>query len=142
MNTTVIWVILAGLFCVIEGMTVALVSVWMAIAAVITAVIAYFGGSILVQILSFLLLSAILILATIPLSKKFYNKKMEKTNADRVIDAEAVVIERIDSIDNRGKIKVLGQIWSASCKNSVTIDIGEKVVIRSIEGVRAIVEKL
>ena len=142
MSATVIWVIVAGLFCVIEGMTVALVSVWMAIAAAITAIIAGFGANLLTQILSFLLLSVILILITIPLSRKFNRRKLEKTNADRVIDAEAVVIERIDSIDNKGKIKVLGQVWSASGVNHTSIDVGEKVVVRSIRGVRAIVEKV
>lgn len=142
MSATVIWVIVAGLFCVIEGMTVALVSVWMAIAAAITAIIAGFGANLLTQILSFLLLSVILILITIPLSRKFNRRKLEKTNADRVIDAEAVVIERIDSIDNKGKIKVLGQVWSASGVNHTSIDVGEKVIVRSIRGVRAIVEKV
>lgn len=142
MNAAVIWLIVAGVFCIIEAMTVSLVSIWMAIAAAVTAVVACIGGNILTQIIFFLLLSVLLILATIPLAKRLHNRKMERTNADRVVDAEAVVIERIDAIDNKGKIKVLGQIWSASGLHHTSIDVGEKVIVRAIEGVRAIVEKI
>ncbi len=137
----IVWLIAAAIFCIIEGMTVSLVSIWMAVAAGVTTVVAVFGGSILTQILVFLILSALLMIVTIPLSKRFREKKREKTNADRVIDVEAVVIEQIDPIENKGKIKVLGQIWSASGLHHETIDVGEKVIIRAIEGVRVIVEK-
>lgn len=142
MSAAIVWLIIAGVFCIAEGLTVALVSIWMAIAAAVTSIVAFVGGNILTQILVFLFLSALLILATIPLAKRFQTKKVERTNADRVVDAEAVVIEQIDAIDNRGKIKVMGQIWSASGLHQSTIDVGEKVIVRSIEGVRAIVEKM
>lgn len=140
--SAVVWLIIAAVFCIVESMTVALVSIWMAISAFLTAIIAFWGGNAYVQIISFLLLSAILIVATIPLSKRVLNNKKEKTNADRVIDATAVVIEQIDSIENKGKIKVMGQIWSASSLQCETIPVGQKVIIRSIEGVRAMVDKI
>ncbi len=138
----VIWLIIAAVFCIIESMTVALVSIWMAIAAFVTAVIAAFGFNITIQIIVFLSVSVVLIVSTIPLSKRVLKNKKEKTNADRILGAEAVVIETIDSIDNKGKIKVMGQIWSASSSKCETIQVGRKVVVRSISGVRAVVDEI
>ena len=140
-GAAIVWLIAVAIFCIIEGMTVALVSIWMAVASFVAAIVAMVGGSILIQILTFLLVSALLMIATVPLSKQFRKKQREKTNADRVIGADAVVIERIDPIDNKGKIKVMGQIWSAADLHQATVDVGEKVTVRSIEGVRAVVEK-
>ena len=137
----IIWLISAVVFGVVEGMTTSLVSVWMAVAAVVSAIIAALGGSILSQIVVFLLVSAILLILTIPFAKKLREKKTVHTNADRFIGAEGVVLEKIEPIENKGQIKAMGQIWSAKGKDGVEIDIGEKVVIKAIEGVRAIVEK-
>ncbi len=138
----IVWLIAAVVFGIIEGLTVSLVSVWMAVASVCSAVVAAFGGSILFQVIVFLLISTVLLLITIPLSKRFHEKKLVKTNADRLLGAEAVVIERIDPIENKGKIKVMGQIWSAVDAHQGILEIGEKVVVQSIEGAHAIVEKI
>ncbi|MBO5364887.1 MAG: NfeD family protein [Clostridia bacterium] len=141
-GAAIVWFIAAVIFGLIEGLTVSLVSIWMAVASVCAAIAAALGGNILVQVLVFLLVSIILLIATVPLSKRFHEKKLVKTNADRLIGVEAVVVERVDPIDNKGKIKVMGQIWSATDANYGTLEIGEKVVVQSIEGVHAIVEKL
>ena len=140
-NTAIIWLVLAVIFGVTESLTVALISIWMAVGAVCAGIVAAIGGSLMTQIITFLISSAILLILTIPLSKKIRNKNSVSTNADRLLGAEGVVIEKIDSIDNKGQIKALGQIWSASCKEK-NVEIGEKVVVVGIEGVRAIVEKI
>lgn len=140
-SMSVIWLVLAVVFGVAEGLTVALISIWMAFGAVLAGVVAALDGSIMAQILTFLICSAILLILTIPLSKKLRNKNVVSTNADRLIGSEGVVIEKIDPIDNKGQIKALGQIWSASCKET-EVEIGEKVIVTGIEGVRAIVEKI
>ncbi len=141
-GAVIVWFIAAVVFGVVEAMTVALVSIWMAFGAIGAAITAALGGSLLIQILVFLFISMILLILTVPLSKRFHEKKLVKTNADRLIGTEAVVLETIDSIDNKGKIKVMGQIWSAVDENHRTLEIGEKVVVQSIEGVHAIVKKI
>ncbi len=138
-GAVMIWLIAAVVLGVIEGMTVALISIWMAVGAVGAAVVAAFGGSILMQILVFLVLSALLLLCTIPLSSKFRKQKTVRTNADRLIGAEGVVLSRIDAIENKGQIKALGQIWSAASANQEEFEIGEKVIVKAIEGVHTIV---
>ncbi len=138
----VVWLIVAVIFGLIEASTVSLVSVWMAVAAVFAAFAAAMQLSLLTQILVFLLASAFLLILTAPLSKKFRNREMTSTNADRLFGQEGVVLTVIDPIENQGTIRVSGQIWSASSKDKIIIEPGEKVIVESIEGVRAIVRKM
>ncbi len=138
----VIWVILAVVLGIIEGATVALVSIWMAISAIIAAVIAACGGTIMLQMLAFICSSALLLLLTFPLTKKFRHKEMEKTNADRLIGSMGMVTEDFNSIEGKGKIKVDGQVWSALYFGEEPLKIGEKVIVSDIKGVRAVVEKV
>lgn len=139
-GAVIVWLGAAVVLGIVEGLTVALVSVWMAVGAVCAAVVAALGGSILLQILVFLVVSALLLVVTIPLTKKFRQHKSVSTNADRLIGAEGVVIRKLDPIENKGQIKALGQIWSASSVDHSEIEIGEKVVVQAIEGVHAIVK--
>ncbi len=138
----VVWLIVAVIFGLIEASTVSLVSVWMAAAAVFAAFAAALQLSLLTQILVFLLASAFLLILTAPLSKKFRNREMTSTNADRLFGQEGIVLTVIDPIENKGTIKVSGQVWSASSKDKIIIEPGEKVIVESIEGVRAIVKKM
>ena len=138
-GAVLVWLVAAVVLGVIEGMTVALVSIWMAVGAVGAAVTAAFGGSVLMQILVFLVLSALLLISTIPLSSRLRRQKTVRTNADRLIGAEGVVLSRIDAIENKGQIKALGQVWSAASANQEEFEIGDRVVVKAIEGVHAIV---
>lgn len=140
-GAVIVWLLAAVIFGVAESATVVLVSIWMAVGAVAAAIAAAFGQNLMVQILIFLVVSAILLVLTAPLSRKFRSKKMESTNADRLIGQEGVVLVPIDAIENKGQVKVLGQIWSASAVDGTAIAQGAKVIVESIEGVRVIVKK-
>ncbi len=135
----IVWLVIAVAFGVLESVTVALVSVWMAVGAILAGIAAAFEVSLLGQILVFLLSSAILLLLTAPLSRKFRNQEKTSTNADRLLGQEGVVLTVIDSVENKGSVKVMGQIWSASAQT--TIEEGERVVVKAIEGVHLMVEK-
>lgn len=137
----IVWLALAVILGIVEGLTVSLVSIWMAVAAIVSAIVAFFGGSVMMQILTFALVSALLLVLTAPLSKKFRSQKKATTNADRLLNQTGIVIQRIDPIENKGQIKAMGQIWSAAGKEGDVIEAGEKVVVLSIEGVHAIVKK-
>lgn len=137
----IVWLVVALVFGIIEASTVSLVSVWMAVAAVLSAITAACHLSVMAQILIFLFASALLLVLTAPLTRKMRNKEKISTNADRLFGQEGVVLTAIDSIENQGTIKVLGQVWSATSKDGERIEIGEKVIVDGIEGVRAVVKK-
>lgn len=140
MNAAVVmWVIVAVVLGVVEAATVNLVTIWSAIAAICAAFCATFEFSGLVQFSVFVIVSGILLLLTRPLANKLLNSKAVPTNADRVIGTEGTVTERIDPIENKGQVKVMGQIWTAKSEDGGIIEKGSIVTVSAIEGVRAVV---
>lgn len=90
----------------------------------------------------FVIVSAAALAATRPLAKKLLSKKAERMNADRFIDEEAVVVQKISNVLGEGQVKSKGTIWSAKTEDeNETVDVGETVVIKRIEGVKVIVKK-
>ena len=73
-----------------------------------------------------------------PFMKKFKLTKIEPTNLDRVIGKRGEVIKKI-SEDKVGEVKVLGALWSAISKDE--LEVGDKVIIEKIDGVKLVVRK-
>ena len=133
-----IWFIVFLIMLVIEIVTVNLVSIWFAIGALAAMLTAYFTESIVIQIVVFIVVSILTLIITKPLVKKFKGFDITPTNSDRVIGKVGEVIKKIDT-NKYGEVKVFDSIWTAKSDNK--IDVGEKVKILSIEGVKLIVEK-
>ena len=135
------WLIASGIFFIAEIITTGFLVFWLGIAGLITMCISFFTDNLMIQASVFVILSAVLILATKPFVKKFVHKKdnTEKTNAFSIIGKTALVIKDIDSINGVGQIKVDGEVWSAEGINGSNIEKGTKVEIKKIDGVRAIV---
>ena len=138
----IFWIIAAVLFAVIEAATVALVTVWFAVGALAAAIAAQFGASILFQVSTFVVVSAILLCVTRPVFKKISVKKPQRTNADRFIGEEAMVIKKIDDINNDGQVKIAGQVWSAVSEDKSPLEEGTIVKVIDIRGVKLVVEPI
>ena len=135
------WLIASGIFFIAEIITTGFLVFWLGIAGLITMCVSFFTDNLMIQASIFVILSAVLILATKPFVNKFVNKKetTEKTNAFSIIGKTAIVIKDIDSINGVGQIKVDGEVWSAEGINGSNIEKGTKVEVKEIDGVRAIV---
>ena len=135
------WLIASGIFFIAEIITTGFLVFWLGIAGLITMCVSFFTDKLMIQASVFVILSAVLILATKPFVKKFVNKKenTEKTNAFSIIGKTAIVIKDIDSINGVGQIKVDGEVWSAEGVDGSNIEKGTKVEVIEIDGVRAIV---
>ncbi len=73
--------------------------------------------------------------------KKFVkNNETKPTNVYSIIEKEGIVLEDIDNINSTGKIKVQGELWSAT--SDTNIEKGSKVKVISVNGVKAKVEKI
>ncbi len=140
-NGVIFWIILAVVLGFVESMTVSMVSIWGAVAAILCAILASLGISYEIVSVCFVVITAILLLATRPLAKRLLNSRTVATNADRIIGSEARVIKKI-SENASGQIDIRGQIWTAYEKDSNELEIGDRVRVVSIEGVKAIVEKI
>ena len=135
-----LWYLLAFvLFLVIELLSYNLVTIWLAASALLTGIYAYFfPEQIVVHLFIFLVISIILIALTKPLVNKL-KIATEKTNADRLIGMEGIVLEEINPIEGTGQVKVSGQIWSAKSEQGA-ISEETSVIVKKIEGVKVVVE--
>ncbi|MDO4847410.1 MAG: NfeD family protein [Clostridiaceae bacterium] len=136
-----VWLVLLVVFVVFEAATVQLVSVWFALGALAALIAAICHAPAWLQIVLFILISAVSFAVTRPLVKKFSTSKIQKTNADRCIGDTAIVTEEINNLEAKGQVKVDGNIWTARSENNDIIPAGEKVTVMKIEGVKLIVKK-
>lgn len=132
------WFIAFVILLVIELVTVNLVTIWFAIGAVAAIITTIFTDSILIQCIVFTVVSVISLLITKPLIKKFKKFEVEPTNSDRVIGKVGEVTQKIGR-NKYGEVKVYGNTWTASSKQ--VINVGERVKVLSIDGVKLVVEK-
>ena len=138
---TVIWIVLLVLFLILEGVTVQLVSAWFALGALCALLANLCGVGVIWQIVLFLIVSAICLIATRPLVKKMTATKIQKTNADRCIGAEAVVLEEINNLKSTGLVKAMGNTWTARAEDGSVIPKDAVVIVRKMDGVKLIVSQ-
>ena len=134
-----IWLAIAILSLVVEFMTSELVSIWFFLGSVVSMIIALCSKDTeAVQVIVFVGVSVLFMLAARPFVKKWTKRNEIKTNVDSLVGRIAVVTE--DILDgNRGVVKLDSQEWSAISNED--IKAGTKVVILSIEGNKLIVKE-
>lgn len=136
-----IWVAILIITVAIEALSLNLMSIWFSLGALAALIMASLGFNIGIQLVGFVVVSALLLLLLRPITRKFLVVRGERTNADRIIGQNAVVTVAIDNSLSQGEIKLLGQVWSARSSTDETIEEGASVCVRSIIGVKAIVER-
>lgn len=140
MTMTMFWLIAMVFFLVVEAVTVGLVCIWFAAGSLAALLCAMLNGPVWLQIVLFLIVSAVTLYYTRPLVKKYVNNKVEPTNADIVIGKECRVTETIDNIAGTGAVYVDGKTWTARSENDdETIPEGTLVTAQRIDGVKLIV---
>ncbi len=133
------WIIAFIVLIFIELITVNLVSIWFAIGSIAAYVTTFFTDNFMIQLIVFVIVSIISLLAMKPLTKKIRNRKYEPTNLDRVIGEEGVVTKDI-SKNTYGEVKVSGSIWTATSKKAISK--GTQVKVLKIDGVKLLVEEV
>ena len=136
------WLLLAAIFIVIEIITLGLTTIWFAGGAFVAAIAAACGANLVIQIILFVVVSVVLLFLTRPIAVKHLNANTEKTNAEALVGAKAVVLEEINNLKETGKAKVNGMEWTARAKSDdEIIPVDSMVTITEISGVKLIVEK-
>ena len=136
----IFWLVVAATALVLELATVNLVSVWFVAGGVAAFIAALLGAELSVQVGVFVLVTAVLLIFTMPAARRLLQNSKQATNSDRIIGQEAVVTEEISNIKGTGQIKVLGSTWSASSEEGSISPVGSRVSIIKISGVKAVVK--
>lgn len=134
------WIVLIVALVVIEAVTVQLVTIWFAVGAVGGLIASALNLDIWLQVLIFVAVSAITLVATRPLVKRFTRMQKQPTNADRYIGQTAVVVEPIDNIHSKGAVTIGGLEWTARTVDGSTVEKDELVTVKAIEGAKLIVK--
>lgn len=135
------WLGAIAAFSVIEACTAQLVSIWFAGGAFAAFIGCIAGASQSVQWILFAVFSILLLLVTKPIAKKLTKNQKEKTNVDAQIGKVTIVTKRIDNLAEEGEVKLNGLFWSARSEDGSIIEKNETVRIKSVEGVKLMVEK-
>lgn len=137
----IIWGTAAIVAVVIEVSTEGLTSVWFALAALISLILAAFKVKPLIQLICFVCITIILLCITRPLIKKFMSKEIVRTNSDRLIQMVGIVTKPITP-GEIGEVRINSELWRAFALPNETIMENEKVIVRSISGNKLLVSKI
>lgn len=132
-----IWLIIAGIFLIIESATTGFLVFWFSVGALIALVCSFFIESVITQTSIFLVTSTILIFATRKFCNKFLNNDAPET-INTIVGKVGTVTVDIDPIKAVGQVKIGGESWSATAE--APIEKGAEIVVEKVQGVKAVVK--
>lgn len=137
------WLIALAVFLVIEIITMGLTTIWFAGGSLVAFIASLIGVPVIAQIAIFFVISFVLLFFTRPVVEKRLNNSRTKTNVNSMIGKEGKVTEEIDNFNQKGTIVVNGLEWTArSSDDDIVIPNGAKVIVKDVQGVKAIVGKV
>ncbi len=135
-----LWLIISGLFLIMEIATIGFLVFWFAIGALFALVVSFFTDNIIIQTSVFIVSSTVLIFLTRPFVKKISKDDNVRTNAYSIIGKRGIVTQEINPISGEGQVKIGTETWSAKSYNDITIPEGTEIEVANIDGVKAIVK--
>ena len=138
--TMILWFVLFVGFLILEAACpIHLVSIWFAAGSLGALLVYFLHGPLWLQITVFLVVSCVMVALLWPFIKKFLRPRLEKTNIDAVIGAEAIVTASIDNLQSTGQVKLNGMEWTARSTSGKAIPDGTVVKVDRVEGVKLFV---
>jgi len=133
------WLIAAVALGVAEYFTLTLAFGLLAAAALVAAVVAGVGGSVLAQFLAFAIAGGVGLLIVRPIARRqMTHPQLVREGSYALVGKKAVVIEEVTG--SQGLIKLAGEVWSArALDENHVIPVGSAVDVMEIEGATAIV---
>ena len=136
----IIWLGLLIAFLVVEAVcAVHLVSIWFAVGSLAALVVYALHGPLWLQTAAFAVVSAALLIALWPLTKKYLTPKLTATNVDSIIGSTGLVTTAIDNVAAAGQVKLGAMEWTARSTSGQPIPAGTLIRVDKIEGVKVFV---
>lgn len=136
----ILWAAMTVILIIVEIATIQLVAVWFAAGSFAAFIAALFVAPLWVQLVVFIVVSILLLLATRPFVRSLLqNRKKVATNADSLIGTICTVKETINNREDTGRVFADGLLWTARSTDGTVIEPDESCIIESIVGVKLIV---
>jgi membrane protein implicated in regulation of membrane protease activity len=134
-----VWLIAAVVLGVAEYFTLTLAFGLLAAAALVAAIVAGFGGTLLAQVLAFAITGGGGLLIVRPIARRqMTHPPLVREGSYALVGKKAVVVEEVTG--TQGLIKLSGEVWSArALDEDHVIPAGTLVDVMEIEGATAIV---
>ncbi len=135
-----IWLGLMLVFLIAEAVcAIHLISIWFAAGSLVAMVVSLMDGPVSLQVISFLVVSCVILGLMWPFVRKFLNPGLQKTNIDSVIGSTGLVTVAIDNVSSQGQVKLGGMEWTARSTTGEPIEPGTVIRVDRIEGVKVFV---
>ena len=137
-----IWLGVFVLSFILEAITQDLVSIWFGLGALVCVCISGFTEW-WVQLIVFVAVSAIALLATRPLVKKILDRNERKTNSDDYVGQKVKTITDVTKFDG-GEVKLNGIVYTAILMDDSDETIEKDIVVEvvAIKGNRLVIKKI
>lgn len=139
MLSTAVWLVALVILVAGEAITVGLTFIWFAVGALGALLVSALGGPIWLQVVVFLVLTAVTLVLVRPIAAKLLTPGVSPTNADRILGQIALVTQDIDNIAQTGEVKIAGLVWTARSESGEVIPAQSRVRVLRIEGVKVFV---
>jgi len=141
MDDWVLWMIAAGVLAVGEMATVSFFLGPIAVAAVMSAIVALAGGGVALQWIVFTVMAGASLLVLRPIARRHLHMPAQlRTGTAALVGATAVVIDRVDR--DSGTVKLNGEIWTARAYDEDhAFEPGTRVEVMKIQGATALVHE-
>ena len=140
MEVWMLWVV-AGIICIIvEIFTPGFFFMSLGVSAIITGLLALFIEPVYWHFVIFILVSFLLFINLRKLGEKLVSNKSKPTNVSALIGKIGKITVKIP-IDGKGYVKIGGEEWPAMEINNLEVEVGSKVIVKKIDGNKAIVEE-
>jgi len=134
MTLFAVWLAVALLAGIVEMIVPALVCLFLAVAAVLTAGLAWLGFSPAVQVVFFAVASVLLLLVVRPiLATKRLGGAGVPSRTEALAGKLAHVTEAIDPVRGTGRVNVAGEDWAA--RSSAPVPEGAEVRVDGADGI-------
>ena len=133
------WLIAAAALGIAEAFTLTLAFGLLAAAALVAAIVAGIGGSLLAQVLAFAITAGVGLVIVRPIARRqMTHPSLVREGSYALVGKKAVVIEEVTGTE--GLIKLAGEVWSArALDENHVIPPGTTVDVMEIDGATAIV---
>ncbi len=132
------WGIVLAVTVIAEALTVQMISIWFALASLVSLVLAALNTPVWAQFAVFIAVAAILLIFTRDIAKKIF--RTSRTNVDLYIGETALVTEDINNDLSVGRATLAGVSWMARASDGTQIPKDTIVTVEAIDGAKLIVK--
>ena len=137
-----IWMGLAAAFLIGEIFTAGFFLIFLSIGAAAAGVLALLDVGYAGQFIVFIVISGILFVFGRRFADRVTGKQPAGIGADRFIDQDGIVLEKIDNTTNTGSVRVGQDEWRAISETGDILPEGARIRVTQINGTRAVVKMI